>query len=52
LAIFVGNIQKQLERRSREEPQPASLTMAQFVEMFESLRWKLVAMYPCIVGGV
>jgi hypothetical protein len=26
--------------------------MAQFVEMFESLHWTLVAMYPCIVGGV
>jgi hypothetical protein len=26
--------------------------MAQFVEMFESLRWTLVAMYLCIVGGV
>jgi hypothetical protein len=26
--------------------------MPQFVEMFESLRWMLVAMYLCIVGGV
>jgi hypothetical protein len=26
--------------------------MAQFVEMFESLRWTLVAMYLCIVSGV
>jgi hypothetical protein len=26
--------------------------MAQFVEMFEPLRWTLVAMYLCIVGGV
>jgi hypothetical protein len=26
--------------------------MAQFVEMFESLYWTLVAMYLCIVGGL
>jgi hypothetical protein len=26
--------------------------MDQFVEMFESLRWTLVAMYLCIVGGI
>jgi hypothetical protein len=26
--------------------------MAQFVEMFESLRWTLVAMYLYIIGGV
>jgi hypothetical protein len=26
--------------------------MARFVEMFESLRWTLVAMYLCIVGRV
>jgi hypothetical protein len=26
--------------------------MPQFVEMFESLRWTLAAMYLCIVGGV
>jgi hypothetical protein len=26
--------------------------MAPFVEMFETLRWTLVAMYLCIVGGV
>jgi hypothetical protein len=52
LAIFVGNIQKQLGRRSREEPQPASPTMPQFMEMFESLRWTLAAMYLCIVGGI
>jgi hypothetical protein len=39
---------KKTERRT-----PAtSPTMPQFVEMFESLRWTLVAMYLCIVGGV
>jgi hypothetical protein len=26
--------------------------MAQFVEMFEPIRWTLVAMYLCIVGRV
>jgi hypothetical protein len=26
--------------------------MALFLEMFESLRWTLVAMYLCIVGGI
>jgi hypothetical protein len=26
--------------------------MAHFVEMFESLRWTLAAMYLCIVAGV
>jgi hypothetical protein len=26
--------------------------MPQFVEMFESLRWTLAAMYLCIVGGI
>jgi hypothetical protein len=26
--------------------------MPQFVEMFESLRWTLVAMYLCSAGGV
>jgi hypothetical protein len=26
--------------------------MPQFVEMFESLRWTLAAIYLCIVGGV
>jgi hypothetical protein len=51
-AIFVDNLQEQLGRRPREEPQPTSPTMDQFVEMFESLRWTLVAMYLCIVGGV
>jgi hypothetical protein len=51
-AIFIDNLQKQLGRRPREEPQPASLTMLQFVEMLESLHWTLVAMYLCIVGGV
>jgi hypothetical protein len=49
---FVDNLQKNLERRPREEPQSASPTMVRFVEMFESLRWTLVAMYLCIVGGV
>jgi hypothetical protein len=50
--IFVDNIQKKLGRISREEPQPASPTMDQFLEMFESLRWTLVGMYLCITGGI
>jgi hypothetical protein len=51
-AVFVDNLQKKLRRRLREEPQPASPGMPQFVEMFESLRWTLVAMYLYIVGGI
>jgi hypothetical protein len=39
---------KKTERRT---PAPSS-TMAQFVDMFESLYWMLAAMYLCIVGGV
>jgi hypothetical protein len=39
---------KKTERRT---PAPSS-TMAQFMEMFESLRWTLAMMYLCIVGGV
>jgi hypothetical protein len=51
-AVFIDNLQKKLGRRPREQHQPASPTMAQFVEMFESLRWTLVAMYLYIFGGV
>jgi hypothetical protein len=43
---------EEVGRRTREEPQPASPTMPQFVETLESLRWTLVSMYLCIVGGV
>jgi hypothetical protein len=39
---------KKTERRTPA----ASPTMPQFVEMFESLRWTLAAMYLCIVGGI
>jgi hypothetical protein len=39
------NLQKKLGRRPREEPQAASPTMAQFVELFESLHWTHVDMY-------
>jgi hypothetical protein len=40
--------QKKTERRT-----PTFIAdMAQFVEMFESLHWTLVAMYLYIVGGV
>jgi hypothetical protein len=43
-------------RRSSKKTERSTLApssaMPQFVEMFESLRWTLVAMYLCIVGGV
>jgi hypothetical protein len=39
---------KEIERRTPA----ASPSMPQIVEMFESLRWTLAAMYLCIVGGV
>jgi hypothetical protein len=50
-AVFIDNLQKKLGRRPGEEPRPTSLTMPRFVEMFEPLRWTIVVMYLCIVGG-
>jgi hypothetical protein len=43
---------EEVGRRPRRGTPAASPTMPQFVEMFESLRWTLAAMYLCIVGGV
>jgi hypothetical protein len=51
-AVFVDNLQKKLRIRPREETQPASPTMAPFLEMFESLRLTLVGMYLCIADGI
>jgi hypothetical protein len=47
----VNHLQKKLEEDWRKNPTLSS-TMSQIVEMFESLRWTLVAMYLYIVGEI
>jgi hypothetical protein len=49
LAVFL-TISRRSSKKTEERTPATSLTMPQFVEMFESLRWMLVAMYLCIIG--
>jgi hypothetical protein len=51
LAVFL-TISRISSKKTEGRTPSTSLTMPQFVEMFESLRWTLVVMYLCIVGGV